>query len=120
MIELTSKRPTMTVSVDGDETKIPITLNRKEFTSLAPIISKISDTKDADVMAEFGPIIEWFSDFARPYLGEIVDECGNNELMNLFKEWFSEFRAASGVETVGESQSSPSHCIDMVGKLNTI
>lgn len=109
MIKLTSKRPTMTVSVDDAEVKIPISLNRKEFTSLAPIVSKIDDAKDTDAMAEFGPVLEWFSDFARPYLGDIVDECGNNELMELFKEWFSEFQAVSGVETVGESQGSPSH-----------
>lgn len=120
MIKIVSERPTMTVSADGAEVKIPITLNRKEFTSLAPIVGKIGEANDADAMAEFGPIIEWFSDFARPYIGEIIDECGNNELMKLFKEWFSEFRMASGVETVGESQSSPSCSISMVGKSNTI
>lgn len=103
MIKLTSARPTMTVGVDDAEAKIPITLNRKEFTALAPIVGKIGDAKDTDAMAEFGPVIEWFSDFARPYLGDIVDKCGNNELMEFFKEWFSEFRMASGVETVGES-----------------
>lgn len=120
MVKLTSERPTMTVGVDDAEAKIPITLNRKEFTSLAPIISKIGDAKDTDAMSEFGPVIDWFSDFARPYLGDIVDKCGNNELMGLFREWFNEFKTASGVETVGESQSSPSCSISMVGKSNTI
>lgn len=94
MLTLTSERPSLAVEVDGEVRKLPVTLNRAELASMMK-------TK-AGGAARPEEFMEWFYSFARRYLGDVVDECGDDALSSLIREWSAE-REKVGEPGLGES-----------------
>ena len=90
-VTIKAQRPTMTVNIGGErEVEVPLTFNRAE----AVEFGKAEDGTDA----MFG--------FFRKYLGEVLDEIGDDDLNALLKAW-TEGRRELGEPSLGEPQASP-------------
>lgn len=83
------ERPFITVNIDGDEHKIPLTFNA-------------ADLKLFGEGAEGG-----FDAFMRKYLGdEVMDAIGDDVLKSIISTW-SNLRAEMGEPDMGESSALP-------------
>lgn len=93
-IILSSERPSLDVEVNGEIKKLPVTLNRVELASM------MKTKNSGDARAE--EFMDWFYSFARRYIGDVVDECGDDALSSLVREWSAE-REKVGEPGLGES-----------------
>ena len=90
-VTLKAERPSLTVDVGGErEVKVPLTFTHPEYV-------EIGGMDPGEGMLEF----------FRKYLGDVIDEVGDDDLAALMKAW-AEARAALGEPALGESSASPS------------
>lgn len=95
MIKISTERPYIEVQIDGGEPKrIPTTLTRLELASVADV--------DTESVAEN---IGWFAEFLRTYIGDVVDELGDDAYNEILQEW-NEARGVSGAPSMGEQGPS--------------
>lgn len=90
MLSLVSKRPTIEFELDGEVKSVPVTFNRADMAK----VGDIDMTNDADAAG-------WFLEFLRSYMGDIVDELGDDVITAISTEW-NAAREALGEATVGE------------------
>ena len=94
MLSLSTRRPTVSFELDGEVVEVPVTFTRAEMVAIAGV-----DAEDAT--AQLG----WFSEFLRAYVGDRVDEMGDDVIVAIMGEW------AAAREGVGEplmGEPSPS------------
>ena len=84
-ITLKDERPALTVNYGGEQMRVPLTLNRMEMVAMG----KAEDKEEA------------IFDFFRKYLGDAIDEIGDDDLGMLVNAWNGE-RKAIGTPTMGE------------------
>ncbi len=90
-VTLRAERPVLTVNIgDEREVGVPLTLTRTEYET----IGKAADAEAA--------VFEFF----RKYLGDVVDDLGDDDLTALFTAW-RDARAALGEPDMGEPSASP-------------
>lgn len=90
-VNLKTRRPALTVSIDGErEVEVPLTFTRAEFESFG----RAEDSNTG--------IFEYF----RKYLGEVLDQIGDDDLTTLVKAWTDE-RRKIGEPELGEPSASP-------------
>lgn len=85
MLELTSKRPTMSVSIDGAAKSVPLTFTRREMQAIGS-----AEDKGEATMAFFAS-----------YLGDCVEEMGDDQFVMLIREWEAA-RSGIGEPPMGE------------------
>lgn len=90
MLSLTSKRPTIEFELDGEVKTVPVTFSRADIAKVGSIGGATAN--DAT---------EWFFEFLRSYVGDVVDELGDDVITAISAEWNSA-REALGEATVGE------------------
>lgn len=89
-VKLRAKRPTMTVDVGGErEVEVPLTFTRAEFEAFG----KAEDRETV------------LFDFFRTYLGDVVDEIGDDDLGALVSAW-NDARKRISEPQLGESSAS--------------
>lgn len=71
-VSLKAERPCLTVNFGDDEYKVPLTFTRDEYKDLG----EREDEQDAAIF-----------DFFRKYLGDIVDQIGDDDVIALIKAW---------------------------------
>ena len=90
-VTLRAERPTLTVDIGGErEVGVPLTFTHAEFVELGK-----AKTPEEGVFA-----------FFRTYLGDVIDQIGDDDVRALLKAW-GDARAAIGEPTLGESSASP-------------
>lgn len=86
-VKLKAERPVLTVDVGGEEQfAVPLTFTRAEYEKLGK-----ADSPDIAIF-----------DFFRTYLGDVVDELGDDDVMALVTAW-RDARAELGEPDMGES-----------------
>ena len=86
-VKLRAKRPTITVAIgDEREVEVPLTFTRSEFEA-------IGESEDSN-----SAVFEFF----RTYLGDVVDDIGDDDFAALLNAW-GEARAEIGEPPMGES-----------------
>ena len=93
VLKLHSKRRCIQVEVDEEVVDLPCSPTVDELKELT------SSARDGSDVAEIG--MEVWSRFARPYLGDVIDTCGYDELMAVMRAWLE----SSGL-SMGESSDS--------------
>lgn len=93
MAEVTLKpsRPVLTVHVGDDSIEVPLTFTRSEFER----VGQAEDKTEATI------------GFFRSYLGDIIDEIGDDDFAALLGAW-GDARKAIGMPDPGEASASPS------------
>jgi len=90
-VTLKAKRPVLTVGIGDDrEAELPLTLTHDEYTDFGK-----ADSPEEAMLA-----------FFRKYLGEVVDEIGDDDMTALIRAW-SDARTTLGEPSMGEPGASP-------------
>lgn len=101
MLEISTKRPTLALKVDGEEKELPVTLTPKEMQAFAEVFNGV-DITDEEELSDVGnaaKLMDWFVGFAVKYIGEAFADCGNDVFTQVFQAWIAEFNATQGVST---------------------
>ncbi len=90
-VTLKTQRPELTVNIGGErEVGVPLTFTRQEYEEFGK-----AESKDGSMFA-----------FFRKYLGDVVDEIGDDDITALFSAWM-DARNELGEPALGESKASP-------------
>lgn len=86
-VTLKASRPTITVRIGDEQHDVPLTFTRAELETIGTAEDKTAAINDY---------------FFRKYLGDVVDDLGDDDLMTLFQAWTTA-REEAGQPEVGEA-----------------
>lgn len=103
VFSFSTKRPMMTVEMDGVLKQLPLSLTSDEFKTFTTVngaaIEKDADSLDAEMVEQ---LLAWFIDFASTYLGDDFRLAGTDVFIPLMKLWIEKYAEANGGVSVGE------------------